>query len=308
MLALAASSAASGGRQASEPLVPPDWQPRPLPYFSQQQNAEWWDFQKKLAREAAAYKPQPADAPSGLVLLGDSITERLSGTARGLRKPEAIADGLGPDFLRTTFGERWPAYQVHGISADVAEPDLLWRIREGGELSPQMATDPRLLMTLLIGTNDIGRLNKTAEETHESVVAVARALLAGSRGKLLINALLPRVPSGFDAWAILDWPARLRKTNALLADTSAQLADEYGDGRVAFANCTDRPFRLRNLDRVNSSTMPDKVHPNQEGWRRLFDECIRPELERLDTGSIDHAVRNFDAVRPHGGASRSSYA
>ena len=37
---------------------------------------------------------------------------------------------------------------------------------EGGELSPQMASDPRLLMSLLIGTNDIGRMNKTPIHTR----------------------------------------------------------------------------------------------------------------------------------------------
>ena len=69
-------------------------------------------------------------------------------------------------------------------------------------------------MSLLIGTNDIGRMNKTAADTHKSVVAVARALLAGSRGLLLINALLPRAPSHFDIGfgygMRINWAARLQ--------------------------------------------------------------------------------------------------
>ena len=143
------------------------------------------------------------------------------------------------------------------------------------------------------------------------------------------------------------------------------LAKEFGAGRVAFANCTDRPFRgVRPLQaaasngamdgctayssvdetgvmdqwcqdncdggncpdaickcaddlpaqeavadgeaaaddtagedaeylrlascgkkRCCSSTIPDCVHPNAEGWRRLFEECLRPYLEMLEKTS-----------------------
>ena len=95
-----------------------------------------------------------------------------------------------------------------------------------------MATDPRLLMSLLIGTNDIGRMNKTAADTHKSVVAVARALLAGSRGLLLINAILPRAPSpfdyGFGTGTRIDWAARVHETNALLAQSTRSLGSEFG--------------------------------------------------------------------------------
>ena len=270
------------GPRASGSLLPTEgWQPRD----STADSKLWWAFQKTLANEAAAYQAPPAGEASSLLLFGDSITERLRGTSLGQPKQEALDDGL-QGMVNATFRTRWPVLQLHGVSGDVAEPDLLWRITEGGELSPQMAADPRLLMSLLIGTNDIGRMNKTAADTHKSVVAVARALLAGSRGRLLINALLPRAPSHFDIGfgdgTRIDWAARLHETNALLAQSTRSLGSEFGAGRVAFANCTDLPFRGKNSFHVNLRTMPDRVHPNRRGWRQLYDKCLKHELKHLE--------------------------
>ena len=269
------------GPRASGSLLPTGWQPRD----NTAQSELWWAFQKTLAGEAAAYQPPPAREASGLVLFGDSITERLRCTSLGQLKQAALDDGL-QGVVNATFGTRWPVLQLHGVSGDVAEPDLLMRITEGGELSPQMATDPRLLMSLLIGTNDIGRMNKTAADTHKSVVAVARALLAGSRGLLLINALLPRAPSHFDIGfgdgMRIDWAARLHETNALLAQSTRSLGSEFGAGRVAFANCTDLPFRGKNRFQFDLRTMPDRVHPNRRGWRQLYDKCLKHELQHLE--------------------------
>lgn len=262
-------------------LLPTGWQPRE----NTTQSGQWWAFQKKLAGEATEYQPPPAGEASGLVLFGDSITERLRCTSLGQPKQEALDDGL-LTVVNATFRTRWPALQLHGVSGDVAEPDLLWRITEGGELSPQMVADPRLLMSLLIGTNDIGRMNKTAADTHKSVVAVARALLAGSRGLLLINAILPRAPSpfdyGFETGTRIDWAARVHETNALLAQSTRSLGSEFGTSRVAFANCTDLPFRGKNKFHVNRHTMPDKVHPNRRGWRQLYNMCLQHELQHLE--------------------------
>ena len=262
-------------------LLPTGWQPRE----NTTQSGQWWAFQKKLAGEATEYQPPPAGEASGLVLFGDSITERLRCTSLGQPKQEALDDGL-LTVVNATFRTRRPALQLHGVSGDVAEPDLLWRITEGGELSPQMVADPRLLMSLLIGTNDIGRMNKTAADTHKSVVAVARALLAGSQGLLLINAILPRAPSPFDNGFVdgtrIDWAARVHETNALLAQSTRSLGSEFGTSRVAFANCTDLPFRGKNKFHVNRHTMPDKVHPNRRGWRQLYNMCLQHELQHLE--------------------------
>ena len=270
--------------QSADAVFPENWQaaeefwPRKDPKGS----AQWLAFQKKLAAEADRYKPPGGAQAAGLVLFGDSITEKLRGTGLGKLDPRSLEDDL-PAVATTMIGARWPTYQLHGISGDKAYPDLLWRILKGGELSPTMAADPRLLMSLLVGANDLSgagdqaRLRKTPEATHDSVVAVARALLARSRGKLLINAILPRNDPG----VLFDWSTLVPRTNEMLAHTATELKEEFGAGRVAFANCTGRPFRGADEKLVNRSRMPDGVHPNAEGWRGLFEECLAPELERL---------------------------
>ena len=64
------------------------------------------------------------------------------------------------------------------------------------------ARDPQLLVSLLIGTNNLGH-GHPPEATGQGVIAVARRLLTVTRGKLLINALLPR---GVAAWPHSAWP------------------------------------------------------------------------------------------------------
>ena len=51
---------------------------------------------------------------------------------------------------------------------------------------------------------------------------------------------------------------------------------------MAFANCTDLPFRGKNRFHVNLRTMPDRVHPNRRGWRQLYDKCLKHELKHLE--------------------------
>ena len=77
------------GPRASGSLLPTEgWQPRD----STADSKLWWAFQKTLANEAAAYQAPPAREASGLVLFGDSITERLRGTSLGQPKQEALDD------------------------------------------------------------------------------------------------------------------------------------------------------------------------------------------------------------------------
>ena len=124
------SETLAGVARASGSLLPTGcWQPRDNTVDSEL----WRAFQKTLAGEAAAYQAPPAGEASGLVLFGDSITERLRGTSLGQPKQEALDDGL-QGMVNATFRTRWPVLQLHGVSGDVAEPDLLWRITQGGEL------------------------------------------------------------------------------------------------------------------------------------------------------------------------------
>ena len=91
-----------------------------------------------------------------------------------------------------------------------------------------------------------------------------------------------------------DWSKEVRHVNRLVQASVKTLANEFGACRVAFAGCTKEPFLVADDEhRVNEQTMPDGVHPNGEGWRRLYGECIRPELEKLSHPCTD-AYKSYD--------------
>ena len=151
------------------------------------QLARWFDWQQQLAGEAAKYEPSsPYDARSRLLLLGDSITEGWRGSSYG--EPRTDRADV-PSVLQETLGRRWPSPMVFGISGDQTQ-HVLWRLTHG-EISSTMAADERLLVVLLIGTNNLAA-GHSPEEVAAGIEAVASRVLNMTRGRLLINTLLPR--------------------------------------------------------------------------------------------------------------------
>ena len=151
------------------------------------QIGRWFDWQQQLAVEAANYQPSsPYDARARIVLLGDSITEAWRGSSYG--EPRIDRAEL-PDVLQETLAQRWPSPLVLGISGDQTQ-HLLWRIAHG-EISQGMADDPRLLVVVLIGTNNLAA-GHSPEEVADGIHAVTERLLNSTRGRVLVNAVFPR--------------------------------------------------------------------------------------------------------------------
>lgn len=154
-----------------------------------QQVTRWYSYQAQLVASANHYEPaSPYDNRARLLLLGDSITEAWRGTSMGEPRSEPWAASL-PDILDETLGRRWPAPLVHGISGDQTQ-HLLWRLAHG-EMSARMANDERLVVVLMIGTNNLG-MGHTPEQVAEGINAVVTRLLNQSKARILVNALLPR--------------------------------------------------------------------------------------------------------------------
>ena len=108
--------------------------------------AGWSGFQQSLAAQALSYSAQ---STTTLVMFGDSITERLNASSMG-QPAECFNDTVAE--VRDTIESAWPNLRLHGIAGDQTT-QLLWRLQSGGELSPQMAADPLLLSSVLIGIN-----------------------------------------------------------------------------------------------------------------------------------------------------------
>ena len=148
----------------------------------------WMTCHSSLVSAASNYRYDPrADRRTrSLVLFGDSITESWRGTSYGRAVPRT--KGV-PAALNKTLGRHWPSPIPLGIAADCTQ-HLLWRMSHG-ELTEAMAQDPSFTAVLLIGTNNLGR-GYTTDQTVRGIAACANYLLNATRGRLLINAVLPR--------------------------------------------------------------------------------------------------------------------
>ena len=148
----------------------------------------WTHCHEQMQAAARAYVPRSLGARGlRLVLLGDSITESWRGTSVCARRHRC--KGV-PEILASTLGALTDEPPLTlAISGDQTQ-HLLWRLRNG-ELSPTMKTDVAAVFVLLIGTNNLAR-GHSSSQTLAGILAVSRYILTETRGKLLINSLLPR--------------------------------------------------------------------------------------------------------------------
>ena len=255
------------------------------PRVREAMRSKWIAFQRVLRANASAYEPAAASHKPRLLLVGDSITEAFRATSVGLPSPfatSAHAEAVRSSALLAAY----PEPLILAISGDETQ-HLLWRLREGGELaSPRLVADPHLWISLLIGTNNICHVsNHSAEDTAAGVAMVARLLLERTRGRLLLNALLPRdnlkrragrVPGQRAEWPFMP---RIDRANAIIeGEVLPSLAAEFGSHRVRHVSCAHH-FRggLGSVFAVNTTLMPDGTHPTPSGSAILAD-CIHSAL------------------------------
>jgi lysophospholipase L1-like esterase len=168
------------------------------------------------------------------VLLGDSILHFWGGLPSSGRE-------RGEDSWAAAMD---PAGVLNGACGWERVENALWRVRHGA----LDGCDPELVV-LLIGTNNLQR------DGDEDILAGLRQLVADVRlrkpaARVLLLGLLPR--AGMEA--------RVANLNAAIA----KLAPECG------AACADvGGIFLDYAGHVIRDLMPDGLHPNAEGYRRL---------------------------------------
>jgi len=271
--------------------------PSPRTMWSVYNKKEMATFERcheKLKSDADAFSAFSAGRSSRLVLLGDSITESWRGTSYGRHVPRTA--GV-PAVLGETLARRWPAPLPLGIAADCTQ-HLLWRMQQG-EFTAAMKAEPRLLVVLLIGTNNLGR-GHSADETIRGVLACARHILNGTKAKLLVNALLPRGDKrkkgplrgqGFMA----DLKLVNKGVNASIernGGAGPSLAREFPGRVIRYVDCggpfLNAEYRSKVTDEsaaapeiVDRALMPDRLHPNAAG-HRLWASCLEAALCKMD--------------------------
>ena len=278
---------------AEAPDVP---SPRTLPWsaHNKKEISTWRSCHQKLLDDARQFRPSASNRKPRLVLFGDSITESWRGTSYG--RPVPRTNGV-PDVLSSTLAERFDAPLPLGIAADCTQ-HLLWRLH-AGELSQSMRTDPHLHMVLLIGTNNLGK-GHTPQEAIRGIVACAQLLLNATRGRLLVNAILPRGDSrkrgarrkGAGQGFLGDVAAVNR---ALVNGTARELIQRVSPDRVHFADCGAdflAPGVLMPNDEsrktagepwqelVRRDLMQDRLHPNKDG-HRLWAACMLRAFDQV---------------------------
>jgi lysophospholipase L1-like esterase len=201
---------------------------------------------------------------SNIVFLGDSITQFFQQKAGASVWSSRIAP-LGAADL--------------GVAGDTTN-NLLWRL-ENGELAGQ----PRVAV-LMIGTNNLGYLGESVDQTVAGIEADIAAIHSISPGtEILLNGIFPRgLPTD--------------QLRAEVLEVNAQLANLAGSLGVIYSNPG------ANLATADGSIAPnvltDLLHPDASGyeiWANGDVDTIREMLSTSTTTTAPVATKpNTDAV------------
>ena len=254
-----------------DPLRPLEW-PDP----------EWHHHHKTLVERANA--PMPGDSSSNnnffdLVILGDSITERLNGT-RHLGTIELPENRNIFESLFTKAGGGSLEALALGSSGDTST-NLLWHLQHG--MLPAATSTPKVWM-LLIGTNDLGRTGCSKQTTLQGIINVIQYLQQKRpQAKILVHGMLPRSeismakPMTEENYSIGRFWDQIQWINLQLKDLCEQNANLiYMEAPQVFL-LDDKVGRTK----INPQTMPDGLHPSAQGLRQWGPLIVKRVLEMI---------------------------
>lgn len=231
-----------------------------LPVTLQPQPREdaWWQ-ERHAAKLAEREARLAAGETINLVFVGDSITHSWEKAGAEL------------------WAERFAPYGALnlGYSGDRTE-HVLWRIGQGGKENNEIRLLHPKLYVVMIGTNNTGHGVGTPEETAQGIEAIIDQLHAVSpASSILLLGVFPRGATAED-------PMRLAN------DEINRRIGELGQReRVEFMDLSE-VFLDENGD-LPQSVMPDRLHPNVEGYR-LWADAITPKVVQYMTGEADEAL------------------
>lgn len=208
------------------------------------QTAEWaqsWWMPRHEEKLEALKNTDKVD----LLMIGDSITH---GWESGGKK-------VWDEF----YSER-NAFNI-GFSGDRTE-QVIWRLQHGEVegISPKVAV-------VMIGTNNTGHRADPADQTAAGVSAILEELKERlPKTKVLLLAIFPRGEKPDN---------KERMLNDEINERLEKLAD---DKRVFFLDIGDKFLTDEGI--LAETIMPDRLHPNESGYR-IWAEAIEPTLKKL---------------------------
>ncbi len=169
-----------------------------------------------------------------------------------------------------TAGWDWPIWEKNfkplkaanfGIGGDNTG-NVLWRLQHGavGNLQPK-------LIVLLIGTNNVGGLQESAEQAANGVTRVVQQLqLAWPNSKILLNAVFP-----FDQDPKSPNRATIKKLNQTIA--------KLGDNKTIFFKDYG-PLLVQKDGSISPEIMADFLHPTAKGYQ-IWADAMTPDIRTL---------------------------
>jgi hypothetical protein len=186
-------------------------------------------------------------------LIGDSITHGWGGNPM----PNQQWKGHDPEGYDALFGPYHPINMGFGWDQT---GHVLWRIQHG-ELDGFTAKG----VIVAIGTNNIGW--HTNEQVFGGIVEVVNAIrVKQPSAKILVLGILPREVGGN-----VEDIKKVSAINGMLASNGWHKGVTYADTGKGF---------LDENGRVRVDLMPDKLHPNKEGYE-VWGRAIEPVLRKM---------------------------
>lgn len=214
-------------------------------------------------KENPAVKPLNRDIPrhkkfleivakgeGDVIFLGDSITQGW--------------EGAGKKVWAETFA---PMKAVNlGIGGDQTG-HVIWRITEGKEID---TLKPKLAV-IMIGTNNMGNVEKKTGHTPEQIAGGVKAIVEELRKqkpemKILVLAIFPRSPKAED------------KIRAKVADTNKIIAKLADDKHVFYKDIGEK--FLEKDGSLDKKIMPDFLHLSEAGYQ-IWADAIKDEVVKL---------------------------
>lgn len=162
---------------------------------------------------------------------------------------DSITQGWEEDGRRV-----WDTYYGHrqavnlGFNSDCTE-NVLWRLQQG-----ELAGIAPKLAVVMIGTNNTGTRQDPPADTAAGIEAILTTLRTRlPKTKILLLAVFPRRASADDP---------LRRLNAAINDRIRAYADQR---QVFFLDLG--PRFLDDQGGLYKDLMPDRLHPNERGYR-----------------------------------------
>lgn len=270
---------------------------------SREQYQRWWDCFAKLNVSAEAYAKRRSklqqdknseETSLPLILLGDSITESWLGMKMGV--PIARAAGVPQvlsELVKAKPGRAELDPLVLAIGGDQTQHQL-YRLQHG-QLLPAYANDPSAIFVVMIGTNNLGA-GELPGPTSQGVLAVADYILSNTKGHLVLLQILPRGDSfrlqslcpprcSSSGTPFTSFQPAVDKLNRAITEGIHDLTVRHSaTKRFGLVKCGD-PFLSKetspeNQDEVDTSLMPDLLHPNDAG-HRILGKCIMDYIDGI---------------------------